>query len=186
MSPRRNGGEGERRPATTHRADSRGRTSLQTSSEKGGAACSDRSPLSGRLRGAETSPWTSGRVGEAQPLPAQRRPQDGRGDHLLCRRVRANNLLGMSSRTRPTGGGKAEGAAADNTARRPWGDIDAADSSVKTAVGDSVVNQTTRGRRSGSWSRRKVFDYLCESAQGAAAADEAPTGRGRRRIVTLR
>ena len=60
-----------------------------------------------------------------------------------------NNLSGVSPRTRPSGGGLAERAAADEAARRPLGDIDAADRSVRTALGEAIVDQTVRGGRSG-------------------------------------
>ena len=42
----------------------------------------------------------------------------------------------------------AEHAAAEEAARRPCGDIDAAERSVQTADGHAIVNQTARGRRS--------------------------------------
>ena len=51
----------------------------------------------------------------------------------------------MSSLTRPRGGGIAERAAADEVARGPWGDIDAADRSVQMADGNAAVDQTARG-----------------------------------------
>ena len=66
-------------------------------------------------------------------------------DHLLCRRVCTNNLPGVSSLTRPRGGGIARRAAADEAARGPWGNIDAADRSVQMADGNAAVDQTARG-----------------------------------------
>ena len=73
----------------------------------------------------------------AQPPPPRRRPRDGRGDYILCRQVRANNLPGVTLRTRPSGGGKAEGTSADEAERRSWGGIDAAERSVQIAGGQS-------------------------------------------------
>ena len=89
------------------------------------------SPLNGHPRGAETSPWTSGRVGGAQPSSSQRRP----------RQVFATD--------KTTRGRQSGGRCHRQGCKTALGDIDIADRSVQTSVGDSVMNQTARGRRSG-------------------------------------